>query len=92
MTAEAKASSAFWPALSTFAFGTERGFCAAAPTSAVGPSRTSGEVRVESAKGRMADIASDLRPNGLMSTRPISSIFFGRLKRLGELQLRYEEG
>ena len=37
--------------------------------SGIGPSRTSGEVRVESAKRRIADIASDLRPNGLMSMR-----------------------
>ena len=35
-----------------------------------GSSRTSGEVRVESAKRGIADIASSLRPNRFMSTRP----------------------
>jgi hypothetical protein len=38
--------------------------------SVVGPDRTSGEVRVESAKRGIADIASGLRPNRFMSTRP----------------------
>src|SRR5580704_4445447 len=48
--------------------------------SPLGPSRTSGEVRVESAKRGIADIASGLRPNRFMSTRPLAPRFGEDLK------------
>src|ERR1700674_2491135 len=44
------------------------------------PSRTSGEVRVESAKRGLADIASGLRPNRFLSTRPLAPRFGEDLK------------
>ena len=40
------------------------------PVETTGPSRTSGEVRVECAKPDVANSASDLRPNRFMSTSP----------------------